>query len=41
MITTFGGGALICENQAQKQRAIFLATQARDEEPFQRSQRGI
>ena len=30
IITTSGGGALICNNEGQKNDAIFLATQARD-----------
>jgi dTDP-4-amino-4,6-dideoxygalactose transaminase len=30
IITAFGGGALVCKNNKDKQRAIFLATQARD-----------
>ncbi len=30
IITTFGGGALICKNQEDKSKAVFLATQARD-----------
>jgi len=33
IITTSGGGALICRNGVQKDNAIFLATQARDEAP--------
>ena len=33
IITTSGGGALICNNKAEKEKAIFLATQARDEAP--------
>lgn len=33
IITTSGGGALICKNQEDKNRAIFLATQARDDAP--------
>jgi dTDP-4-amino-4,6-dideoxygalactose transaminase len=33
IITTSGGGALICKNQEDKNRAIFLATQARDNAP--------
>lgn len=33
IITTSGGGALVCHTQAQKEKAIFLATQARDEAP--------
>ena len=32
IITTSGGGALICKDEATKKRAIFLATQAK--EPF-------
>lgn len=31
IITTSGGGALICKNDEEKKKAIFLATQARDE----------
>jgi degT/dnrJ/eryC1/strS aminotransferase len=34
IITTSGGGALVCRKQAQKERAIFLSTQARDEAPY-------
>lgn len=30
IITTSGGGALVCANQAHKDKAIFLATQAKD-----------
>lgn len=33
IITTSGGGALICNNQEEKSKAIFLATQARDDAP--------
>lgn len=33
IITTSGGGALICRSENEKQKAIFLATQARDEAP--------
>ncbi|WP_299015531.1 aminotransferase class I/II-fold pyridoxal phosphate-dependent enzyme [uncultured Polaribacter sp.] len=33
VITTSGGGALICKNKEVKERAIFLATQARDNAP--------
>ncbi|CAM1350555.1 DegT/DnrJ/EryC1/StrS family aminotransferase [Tenacibaculum crassostreae] len=33
IITTSGGGALVCNNEEDKQRAIFLATQARDNVP--------
>ena len=34
IITTSGGGALVCKKQAQKERAIFLSTQARDNKPY-------
>ena len=30
MITTSGGGAIVCKDEATKKRAIFLATQAKD-----------
>nr|WP_298994218.1 DegT/DnrJ/EryC1/StrS family aminotransferase [uncultured Polaribacter sp.] len=33
IITTSGGGALVCRNEKVKQKAIFLATQARDTAP--------
>lgn len=33
IITTSGGGALICKSQEEKSKAIFLATQARDDAP--------
>lgn len=33
IITTSGGGALITSSPAQKEKAIFLATQARDQAP--------
>lgn len=33
IITTSGGGALVCNTLEAKQKAIFLATQARDEAP--------
>ncbi|QTD37312.1 aminotransferase class I/II-fold pyridoxal phosphate-dependent enzyme [Polaribacter batillariae] len=33
IITTSGGGALVCKNEEDKQKAIFLATQARDNAP--------
>ncbi len=33
IITTSGGGALICTTQEEKQKAIFLATQAKDKAP--------
>ncbi|MBQ7691319.1 MAG: aminotransferase class I/II-fold pyridoxal phosphate-dependent enzyme [Muribaculaceae bacterium] len=34
MITTSGGGALICPSAEQKQRTMFLATQAREPVPY-------
>lgn len=34
MITTSGGGALICKDEETKRRAIFLATQAREPFPY-------
>ena len=41
IITTSGGGALIVKNREHKAKAIFLATQARDDEPhFQHSHIG-
>jgi dTDP-4-amino-4,6-dideoxygalactose transaminase len=33
IITTSGGGALVCHNPEDKKSAVFLATQARDEAP--------
>lgn len=33
IITTSGGGALVCHSEASKNHAIFLATQARDNTP--------
>ncbi len=33
IITAFGGGALVCKNIENKQKAIFLASQARDNAP--------
>ena len=33
IITTSGGGALVTKNESLKQKAIFLATQARDNAP--------
>lgn len=33
IITTSGGGALVCKSQEAKQKAIFLSTQARDDAP--------
>jgi dTDP-4-amino-4,6-dideoxygalactose transaminase len=41
IITTSGGGALICKTKAQKDKAVFLATQARDQAPhYQHSEIG-
>lgn len=41
IITTSGGGALITKNSEQKERAVFLATQARDDAPhYQHSEIG-
>lgn len=41
IITTSGGGALICKNDEEKSRAIFLATQAKDNAPhYQHSEIG-
>jgi dTDP-4-amino-4,6-dideoxygalactose transaminase len=41
IITTSGGGALVCKTEADKQKAIFLASQARDAAPhFQHSEIG-
>lgn len=34
IITTSGGGALICKNKEQADRARFLSTQARDNAPY-------
>lgn len=33
IITTSGGGALVCKTQEDKEKAVFLATQARDAAP--------
>ncbi|OQD43183.1 pyridoxal phosphate-dependent aminotransferase [Croceivirga radicis] len=33
IITTSGGGALICKTKEEKEKAVFLATQARDQAP--------
>lgn len=33
IITTSGGGALVCHSQKDKDKAVFLSTQARDEAP--------
>ena len=41
IITTSGGGALVCKTQEEKEKAIFLSTQARDNAPhYQHSQVG-
>jgi len=41
IITTSGGGALICKTEEQKSKAVFLATQARDNAPhYQHSEIG-
>ena len=41
IITTSGGGALICTNQQAKEKAVYLATQARDDAPhYQHSEVG-
>lgn len=34
IITTAGGGAIVCKNEEMKQKAIFLATQAREKVPY-------
>lgn len=34
IITTSGGGALVCKTEADKAQTVFLATQARDDEPY-------
>jgi len=33
IITTSGGGALVCHSQVDKDKAVFLSTQARDDAP--------
>lgn len=41
IITTSGGGALVCKSQEMKQKAVHLATQARDNAPhYQHSKVG-
>ena len=41
IITTSGGGAIVCKYEKDKQKAIFLATQARDDAPhYQHSEIG-
>lgn len=34
IITTSGGGAIICKTKEEREKALFLATQARDDAPF-------
>ena len=34
MITTSGGGAIVCSTDEEKQRAMFYATQARENFPY-------
>lgn len=42
IITTSGGGALVCHTQEDKDKAVFLSTQARDNAPhYQHSQIGF
>lgn len=42
IITTSGGGALVCHNQEDKDKAVFLSTQARDHAPhYQHSHIGF
>jgi len=41
IITTSGGGAIVCNSETEKNRTIFLATQARDDTPhYQHSEIG-
>ncbi|WP_299115571.1 DegT/DnrJ/EryC1/StrS aminotransferase family protein [uncultured Winogradskyella sp.] len=41
IITTSGGGAIVCNDEVAKKKAIFLATQARDDAPhYQHSEIG-
>lgn len=41
IITTSGGGAVVCRSKIQKEKALFLATQARDPAPhYQHSEIG-
>ena len=41
IITTSGGGALVCKTKEQKDKAVFLSTQARDNAPhYQHSEIG-
>ena len=39
MITTSGGGALICPDEAAKQEIMFYATQAREAYPYYQHER--
>lgn len=42
IITTSGGGALVCHSQEDKDKAVFLSTQARDDAPhYQHSHIGF
>lgn len=42
IITTSGGGAMVCRNQEDKDQTVFLSTQARDNAPhYQHSQIGF
>ncbi|MGO1752172.1 MAG: DegT/DnrJ/EryC1/StrS family aminotransferase [Psychroflexus sp.] len=42
IITTSGGGALVCHTEEEKQKAIFYSTQARDDAPhYQHSELGF
>lgn len=42
IITTSGGGALVCQSEEERQKAIFLSTQARDDAPhYQHSELGF
>jgi len=34
IITTSGGGALVCKTKSEKERAIYFATQAREKTPY-------
>ncbi len=41
IITTSGGGALVCQNKEHKDKAVFFATQSRDDAPhYQHSEIG-
>lgn len=39
MITTSGGGALVCENESLKKEILFYATQARESYPYYQHER--